>query len=280
MSLCRPRGFRGPRGSAAASVLAVLVTVAGSSRAHPAGSTSVNRYVGVSCSPAGHVQLAYLLDFAELPAYAEIDQLDADHDGSVTPEEQRAYLERRLPPLVARWTVEIDGARVSPRITGSSLEVLPGERGLSTLRIAADVEAVPVLPIDPVHAGGLRVRLVDPAFADRSGWRQMAAEASPGMSVASGPAESASEALAYANPSGEAPPRVDDATFVFRATPAVATPDAPPGNGASNARVPGPSRWSSEMQKIQTAWLHRLLVALAVGLTFALAALVVRRRSG
>lgn len=220
---------------------------AGPASAHPAGSTSVNRYLGISCTADRHVQLAYLLDFAELPAYAEIESLDADHDGSVTPAEQAAYLARRVPPLVARWTVEIDGVRVTPRVTGSSLEVLPGDRGLSTLRIAVDVAADPAAATRAT--GDLRVHVVDPVFADRSGWRQMAAEASPGTTVVGGPALSPSAILSYGNSPDDAPPRVDDAVFVFRARSA--------GDAASDGD--GSTTW-------------RVLVAAAIALVAALAA--------
>jgi hypothetical protein len=198
----------------------LLASIAREAAAHPAGLTSVNRYLGVSllgpppdaAAPGVRVHVAYLLDFAELPAYGEIESLDADHDGAVTPAEQQAYLARRLGPIVDRWTIEVDGAKVTPRVTGSNLEVLAGEQGLSTLRIAADVEAeVPGARLPGVE---VRAHVVDPVFADRSGWRQMAAEASPEATLASGPA-SATPVLAYGDAPNDAPPRVDDRVFFF-----------------------------------------------------------------
>jgi hypothetical protein len=199
----------------------LAASVAREAAAHPAGTTSVNRYVGVSLvgappdasAPGIRVHLAYLLDFAELPAYGEIESLDADHDGSVTPAEQEAYLARRLGPIVDRWTVEVDGVKIAPRVTGSNLEVLAGEQGLSTLRIAADVEAE--APGSRAPGADVRVHVVDPAFADRSGWRQMAAEASPEATLANGPA-TATPVLAYGDAPNDTPPRVDDRVFLFR----------------------------------------------------------------
>jgi hypothetical protein len=145
-----------------AAVVSLVVTR--TSAAHPAGSTSINRYVGVSWDARGQVHIAYLLDFAELPAYAEIEQLDADHDGTVTPAEQRAYLDRRLPPIVAAWTIEIDGRKATARVTGSSLEVPPGERGLSTLRVAADVVADRAPSAEDSTSREVEVHVVDPVF--------------------------------------------------------------------------------------------------------------------
>ena len=202
----------------AAVVLGLALAIARTSEAHPAGFTSINRYVGVSCDAAGRVHLAYLLDFAELPAYAEIERLDADHDGTVTPAEQRAYLDQRLPPIVAAWTVEIDGVRTALRVTGSSLEVPPGERGLSTLRIAADV--VGERPADAPPLGNdtadVRVHVVDPVFGERSGWREMSAEETAERAVAEGPTARPADILAYSNPTTSGPPRVDEERFVFR----------------------------------------------------------------
>jgi hypothetical protein len=250
---------------AAALTFALLLALARPALAHPAGSTSVNRYVGVSCSASGEVRMAYLLDFAELPAYAEIEQLDADHDGNVTPEEQRAYLERRLPPLVSRWTVEVDGARASVRVAGSNLQVLPGEQGLSTLRIAADLAVDAGLHPDFARGADLRVHVVDPVFADRSGWRQMSAEPSPGVTVTGGPDDGGVDILAYSSAGGE-PPRVDDARFTFRAR---TEGGAVGGQGAG-------SQWT---RRARFAGLAGLAVAGLIAV-FAVLALGRRQRSG
>jgi nickel/cobalt exporter len=249
------------------TVLVLVLGMARTSRAHPAGFTSVNRYVGVSCDGQGQVHLAYLIDFAELPAYAEIEQLDADHDGTVAPVEQRAYLDRRVPPLVAGWTVEVQGTRANLRVTGSSLEVLPGERGLSTLRLAADVVAEGVPPFDP-GAGDVEVHVVDPAFADRSGWREMAGEDSNDTSVVRGRKASSADVLAYANPLAAGPPRVDDARFAFRRRGADGRVLSP--RPAAPAAVdPALSRLAGAMKKAAGSWLFS---GVALGLAFALGA--------
>jgi nickel/cobalt exporter len=259
-------------GVAAAVVLGLGLGIARTAQAHPAGLTSVSRFVGVSCDARGQVHLAYLLDFAELPAYAEIERLDADHDGTVSPGEQRAYLDQRLPPIVAAWTVEVDGAKASLRITGSSLEVPPGERGLSTLRIAADVVAVrpPDAQLVSAGEGDVRVRVVEPVFGERSGWREMAAEDSTDATVAVGPTARPADILSYSNPLAGGPPRVDEGRFVFRlrrvaseAPIAAVRPDPP------IAVDPGLARLASAMKGAEGSWPFS---AIALGLAFALGA--------
>lgn len=193
--------------------------------AHPAGFTSVNRYVGLQCAANGVVHIAYLLDFAEMPSTAELDEADADHDGTLTPAEQRAYLDRRLPPIVDRWTVRVNGADATLRVTGSNLEVREGENGMSTLRIAAEITAERVPRVDP-ETTEIRVDASDPVFADRPGWREMAGDDSPDALLIGGNKERPLEALAYRTAPMQDPPRVDRAGFTFRRvqTPVAAGP--------------------------------------------------------
>ena len=258
---------------AAVVVFGLAFFVARTSQAHPAGFTSVNRYVGVSCDARGQVHLAYLLDFAELPAYAEIERLDANHDGAVSPDEQRAYLGQRLPPIVGAWTVEIDGAKAALRITGSSLEVPPGERGLSTLRIAADIVADRPAdgPAASLATGDVRVRVVDPVFGERSGWRELAAEESADAVVVNGATAPPAGVLSYSSPLAGGPPRVDEANFVFRlrgeGAPAASTTTTRP--DPTRRIDPGLARVAWAMKRAGESW---SFTAVALGLAFALGA--------
>ena len=110
-------------------------------------------------------------------------------------------------------------------VTGSSLQVPPGERGLSTLRIAADVVAERAPEVRSNDTGGaaadvpaaeVHVHVIEPVFAERSGWRELAAEASTDMLVATGAEARPAEILAYASPLAGGPPRIDEGQFVFR----------------------------------------------------------------
>ncbi|MBK6534329.1 MAG: nickel transporter, partial [Deltaproteobacteria bacterium] len=66
-----------------------LILCAAAGDAHPLGMASVNRYLGVKAH-AQELELDHLLDLAEIPAWAEIERLDGDHDGRVTPAEREA----------------------------------------------------------------------------------------------------------------------------------------------------------------------------------------------
>jgi hypothetical protein len=184
----------------AASWLVASLTAWG----HPLGTSSVNRYLDLRYEGEGRFRVAYLLDLAEGPAYAEIDALDANHDGAITPVEQQRYLDSRLPVLVATCVVEIDGERVTPTIVASHLDTTPGEGGLETLRIAAELRVEGRAP-----SGGhpLALHVHDDGFAGLPGWREIHAEdaTTPDASVS----RTGSDA-------GGTPARVVDAGFSFQ----------------------------------------------------------------
>jgi len=224
---------------------AALLLVAPRALAHPAGRASVNRYLGVERVGRGALKVAYLLDFAETPAYAEIESLDADHDGEVTPEEQRQYLRARLGPIVAGLVIELGGVRLYPVIVASHVETPPGEGGLSTVRIAAELEASgEVPPGDRVVSLYLR----DDAFADRPGWRQMSV-----------PGATWDTSFASPRPSDVGPPRILEGHYLLHGEPDDAAL-------AAGDTLPDPTmlRWVQGLGTLVLACLGALLARVLV----------------
>ncbi len=204
----------------ATALLAALALLAPAVDAHPLGLSSVNRYVGVKLQ-ARELEVDYLIDFAEIPAYAEIERLDADRDGAVTPPERDRYVASFLTQLLPALDVRVDGTRIALHSVGHGMEAPTGQNGLSTLRIAIELRGAL-----PPGAGRRTVRVVDRHFGERGGWRELAAEASPWGRVVSStlpPSPSAGRGLAYPTDPDDPravrvrPPRHDDATFVFEA---------------------------------------------------------------
>jgi hypothetical protein len=192
------------RRAVACGFAASLLLGSSATSAHPLGASSINRYLDFQYVGGGRFRVAYVLDFAEGPAYAEIDALDADHDGAVTPTEQRRYLASRLPVLVSTCVVEIDGERAAPYVVASNIETPPGEGGLQTLRIVAELAVEGRAP-----SGGhdLALRVHDDGFAGVPGWREIHAEDTLAR-------DAAPSALA-ASDAGPSPARVVDARFVL-----------------------------------------------------------------
>ncbi len=263
------------RGPLALVAAVVLLGHARTAAGHPAGVSSVNRYLGVACDAEGAIHLSYLLDFAELPSYSEFERLDANHDETVTPEEQRAYLGQRLAPLVAGWTVTIDGVPAALRVVESHLQVTEAAAGPSTLRIAADVVATP-LPEAKPHGRDVDVDVRDPGFSDHPGWRELAGEDSADSVVVQGARESRADALAYGSgangPSGgrEPPPRTDEARFTFRRLAVPADGVVPLRPAAPTAIDPRLARLSSAMKRASGS---PVFSAFALGLALFLGAI-------
>lgn len=215
----------------AATALSLALSLALSPRAapaHPLGLSSVNRYLGVKLQ-AREVELDYLIDFAEIPAYAEIEGLDVDRDGAVTAEERERYVSGFVAQLLPALTLEVDGARVVLRRVGHGMEAPTGQNGLSTLRVAIELRGTL-----PSGAERLTVRVVDRHLADRGGWRELAAEPSPWGRVLSSslpPSPTAGRGLVYPTAADDLrglrarPPRHDEATFVFEALDGTGTAD-------------------------------------------------------
>jgi len=141
--------------------------------AHVAGAASIDRYLDFVYVGDGRFRVAYVLDFAEGPARAELDRLDANHDGAVTPEEQRRYLDARVAPLVDAWAVTVDGVRVHPSVVASHVEVVHADGGTETVRIDSEVS---VVATPPWAGADLTLHVHDDSFARIPGWRLIQAE--------------------------------------------------------------------------------------------------------
>lgn len=137
--------------------------------AHPLGMSSVNRYAGIRLNDS-EIEIDYLLDIAELPAWAEIETLDADHDGSVAPGERERYLDGFLGRIAPTMSLEVNGNPVPLTATFRTLEAPPGQNGTSTLRIAVIYSAP-----RPDSSGAISVAFQDRTFANREGWRELEA---------------------------------------------------------------------------------------------------------
>jgi nickel/cobalt exporter len=165
-------------------VLGVFALPARPASAHPLGNFSVNQYDGLVLHP-DRVEVAAVVDVAEIPTLQEKSSVDTDRDGAVTDPERSAYagtacrevarsLSGRAGREPLRWTV-----------VRSDFGYAPGAGGLSTSRLTcsltapAELTAPTTVTIDnryrtdrvgwrEMTATGDGVRLVDPALPSRS----------------------------------------------------------------------------------------------------------------
>lgn len=256
-------------------ILLALVAAGAAAGAHPLGMSSINRYAGVRLH-ADHLEVDYLLDFAELPAWREIENLDLDHDERVVPAERDRYLDQVSTQVLASLHVTVDGTELTLRPAGRSLDAPPGQNGLSTLRIAIEYRA----PLPP--AGDPRnteVRIRDDLYGRRDGWRELGALPSDSATLRSStlPAGAATAGPELAYPVDPATPSVvrsatlrqDEATFVFeRHRPTGAAVDRTRAGVAPRGEAdPSGRRLAALLRSVDRTWGFVLFaLALAFGL--------------
>ena len=165
-------------------VVGGLLALAAPVAAHPLGNFTVNRYARIEVS-AGVVQVLYVLDLAEIPAFQERQEVDADPAG---------YARERAREIAANLELVVGDRPVPLRLTDQRLEQPPGQGGLDTLRLSA------VLAADVEGFGPDQV--IDAAFTDtnepdRLGWREIVVRAAAGAEIlrSDAPEDDLSDAL-------------------------------------------------------------------------------------
>ena len=191
--------------------------------AHPLGNFTVNRYSGIVISP-GRVEVLYVLDMAEIPTFQERTKIDSNGDGVETGPEREEYANGEAGGLLRGLTLTAGGAVVGLRVVDASLRYLPGQAGLSTLRLEAGFSA------DLPASGSVQYR--DRNFPGRIGWKEITARSEAGVAVTGStvPVMSVSRELrAYPKDLLSSPLDVTRADFTF-------------GPGQPSNAVPAPPR--------------------------------------
>lgn len=153
----------------ASAALALLVLAGGPAGAHPLGNFTTNTSANLVIAPQ-EVRIDYVVDLAEVPALRVVQQLDADGGGAVSPTEGSPYAAQECASLADGIALVVDGAPAPAAVTGSNLAFLPGQAGLTTLRLECALRA-PLLA-----AGGERaITFADTNLDGRIGWREVTA---------------------------------------------------------------------------------------------------------
>lgn len=256
----------------------ILALVAWGARAvaHPLGLSSINRYVGVQMH-AREIEVDYLLDLAEIPAWTEIESLDTNHDSAVTPPERDRYLDGLVARLRPHLELRAGGAPCELREVFRTMEAPPGQNGLSTLRIAVEFRAALPATCGP----RCEVAVRDTFYANRGGWREIGAQGTAAATVVASslpPGPRAGATLVYPTDPDDrttvrvSPPRQDSATFTFERR--VATPVSTSGRAAGTVggRRDAPSDGARLVALLREPHRSWSFVLFALALAFALGA--------
>jgi len=181
-----------------------------SATAHPLGNFTINHYAAITVRQDG-MALHWVLDMAEIPAFAARRQIDANRDGSLVSSEIAAWLDATLPGLVADLDLRVGGQRQALAIVSREVSFPPGQGGLSLLRLVADlvVRQVP-------ESGSVTYR--DGTYPERIGWHEIVVQAGAGfrLSASDVPDRSVSNELrSYPADALTNPRNVTSASFQF-----------------------------------------------------------------
>ncbi|HEX5500976.1 MAG TPA: hypothetical protein VFW96_00055 [Thermomicrobiales bacterium] len=244
---------------------------AGRAAAHPLGNFTINHYSRLDFAD-GAVALTYVLDFAEIPTFQQLKQLDTDGDGALAPAEADAYLDAALPGYLRGLQLVVGGRALPLAVVDRAATFVPGQGGLPTLRVAAHLRAD--LPPDWRAAGA--ANYADRNFPDRIGWREIVVRGGPGVAVAGScaPAEDLSNELrAYPQDRLASPLDRSAATFTLApggAAPGVAPAPVPLPAGANAAALDQVTRLLGGQRLTPLTLALALLVALGWGAAHAL----------
>ncbi|HWP44449.1 MAG TPA: hypothetical protein VNO14_14485, partial [Blastocatellia bacterium] len=166
--------------AAALLFITALITAlpAGAALAHPLGNFTINHFAHIEAG-AGRIALRYVLDMAEIPAFQELQSIDADRDGIPSGAELDLYLEQAVESLREGLKLTVDGVAVNLVPVSKSISTPPGAGGLATLRIEC------------AYSGGIpgrtrsarRVRFENANYQERLGWREVVVSGASGVSI-------------------------------------------------------------------------------------------------
>ncbi|MDP9238640.1 MAG: sulfite exporter TauE/SafE family protein [Chloroflexota bacterium] len=204
----------------AAAALAGATPVA----AHPLGNFTINHYDRITVSGTG-IEVYTVLDMAEIPAFRERGQIDANGDGIIDAAETETYASQKADELRRNLMLNVDRHDLPLSLLSYALTFPEGQAGLSLLRLTATYAA-------PVSASrdAQQVSFENHNYDDRLGWREIiiTSGANVRISGASAPAQDISaELTAYPQDALSSPLDVRSASFSFVAAPGTAADVAP-----------------------------------------------------
>jgi nickel/cobalt transporter (NicO) family protein len=206
---------------------------------HPMGNFSISHYARLTFG-SQNIDLLYIVDMAEIPAFQEKPLVDMNGNGTVEANEQDAYLSRKVEELTEGLVVRVNGTR-SPLVRISQqLELLPGGLNLPTLKIALNYQL-------PLKAGQLKdvnvLEYEDTNFPGRAGWKEIVVQGD-GIEESSASGVDKSQQLThYPEDPAIRPPEDLVARVRFKRAAGIGNSSSPPRPASAQAQPP--SWWLS-----------------------------------
>lgn len=136
--------------------------------AHPLGNLSINHLDSLRFDETRVVDVA-IVDTAEIPTAQAADQIDADGDGTASPDELERYGVVQCAAYRASLTLTVDDQPVNVNTSSTAFEYRPGQAGLQTTRLECEFEMQADL------STRRRVTFSNRFASDRVGWHEITA---------------------------------------------------------------------------------------------------------
>lgn len=149
------------------AILAICFLWMPRANAHPLGNFTINHYAGVQVTQNG-VEIDYVLDMAEIPAFQEINHLDTNRNRKPESLETVQYPSQKCAEVKSHLELLINQQFAALSLVNSVVEFPPGVGGLSTLRLTCNFQGSMEL-ID----ANLFVEFEDKLYPKRLGWREI-----------------------------------------------------------------------------------------------------------
>jgi len=196
-------------------LIGTLLMETAAAGAHPMGNFSINHYTGLEVGKEA-IRIRYILDFAEIPAFQEIQEIDADADGKMSEAEIARYFDQKIPQLTQNLVLRIGDVDRPLEADARELVFPPGAGGLPTLRLAIDYRAA--LPQgNHLNDRDAALNYRDDNYAQRTGWKEIAAKGIEGIALIGSPFPvEGSELRSYPGDPLQDPPQAVSAAFALR----------------------------------------------------------------
>jgi nickel/cobalt transporter (NicO) family protein len=159
------------------TLLALWATV--TATAHPLGNFTISHYTRLETS-ADRLRLRYIVDYAEIAAFQEMQTADSDSDGNFSEAEKSAWLARVVPQWLNGLRLTANGQRLALRLIKQALSLPPGAANMSTLRIECELEAPFAAPL---NASSTKFVLNDTNHNNRQGWHEIVLSPAAGITI-------------------------------------------------------------------------------------------------
>jgi ABC-type nickel/cobalt efflux system permease component RcnA len=162
-----------------AVLVACWLSLSPATFAHPMGNFSISHYAGIHIE-RGFIELRYLIDMAEIPAFQEMQQNGFIAQGDDP--RVRAYLSRQAEVFGKGLLLTLNGQPLDLERTSQDILFTQGAGNLPTMKFGLVYRA---MVGDSCGAGRCELEYSDANFPGRVGWKEVIASPGAGISMES-----------------------------------------------------------------------------------------------